>query len=506
MLMPMTMTRRLSFLSMLMLVLTLACPALADLQADFTAAIASAKLGKSRPGIKVVDLSTNRTLVAINARESMIPASNMKLVTTAAALGILGPDFSFRTELQLLANDPQKGATLLLKGDGDPALGDARLLAANNMDIEQLLALLVKSVTDAGVKQVAQIIIDDTIFDDQRVHPSWPRGQLDAWYCAPVSGLNFNGNCLDIWGQPTAVGQPPRIDIVPRAPFIEVTNSARSGIKGDFIVGRRPGTNNLVITGNILRKSTEPINITIDDPALFTGRVVAQRLGERGIKVDSVRRKSRDENLPAGRVLQAVRTTMPAVLHRCNKDSQNLFAEALLKRMGHVATGQPGSWDNGAAAANGYLRKMLGDTAQQIVIADGSGMSRNNRVSAEALVAIMGVMARDARLGPVFIRSLSVAGNDGTLDDRFDDGLAGRVYGKTGFINGVSTFSGYLSLPAPTNAQGQPGTPRLIAFALLFNDVNIDIRDVKRLQDRLIGILDERLAAPPPGATKPANR
>ncbi len=489
----MTMLRRYWLLPLLLL--CLACPAWADLQADFTAAIAAAKLGKSKPGIKVVDLSTNQTLVAINATDAMMPASNMKLVTTAAALGVLGPDFSFRTELQLLDNDPARGATLLLKGDGDPALGDAKLLTANGIDIEGLLATLVKAVADAGVKRVGTLIIDDTIFDDQRVHPTWPAGQLDAWYCAQVSGLNFNDNCLDVWAQPAGDGQPPLINIVPRAPFISITNKARSGVKEHLIVARQRGTNDLTISGGLRAKTTEPVNITIDDPAIFTARVLAQRLGERGIRVDQIRRKTRQENLPAGRVLQAVRTTMPAVLFRCNKDSQNLFAECLLKRMGHKATGQPGSWDNGAAAAGAWLKKTLGDTASQITIADGSGMSRDNRVSAEALVAILGVMMKDADRGHIFLRSLSVAGSDGTLDGRLDEDLKGRVMGKTGYINGVSTFSGYLMLPRESDEDGPKfgRQRRFIAFSFLFNNVNVSVLDVKKLQDKLVTILDERL-------------
>jgi D-alanyl-D-alanine carboxypeptidase/D-alanyl-D-alanine-endopeptidase (penicillin-binding protein 4) len=171
------------------------------------------------------------------------------------------------------------------------------------------------------------------------------------------------------------------------------------------------------------------------------------------------------------------------VLARCNKDSQNLFAEALIKRLGHEATGEPGSWSSGAAAERMFLSRALGPQAARFVIDDGSGLSRDNRVSAELLTGVLLAMHRNPTLAKTYRESLSVGGKDGSLRLRFRGrGFASTVEGKSGYIDGVIALSGYIR-------QGDDD----YAFSIMLNDYD-QVYKGKRLIDRIVGAVDGYLA------------
>jgi D-alanyl-D-alanine carboxypeptidase/D-alanyl-D-alanine-endopeptidase (penicillin-binding protein 4) len=459
----------------------------ADPQAQFQAAVAAAHLGHTRYGLYAMDLTTRRELVSINADDTFMPASNLKVVTTAAALATLGPDFMFHTDLRLLDNpDPAAGAVLVVHGDGDPAFGDSKLLAQSKLDVEKLLDLWVRAAQKAGVTKAARLVLDDRIFDYTMTHPSWPAAQFNSWYCAQVSGLDFCDNCFDIYASGSAAGAPAHIDIVPAAPFLAPANRTVTGGSGGFLVGRKTGTNELQISGGVAAhsKASEPVCITMHDPAMVLGQVLADRLTRAGVPVAAISRATDATPLSAGRVISRIQTPLPVVLGRCLKDSQNLFAESLFKRTGAAVAGAPGSWDNGAKAVTAFLYHQAGVQEGSVTIVDGSGLSRGNRVTPRCFVQVLAAMHRDPRLADIYRDSLSVAGQDGTLARRLHD-LHGQVYGKSGYIVGVSSLSGYLVLPAPAGA-----TPRTIAFSLLFNDVGGELGTVKSLEDHLVRLLD----------------
>lgn len=494
----------------------------ADLQSELQTIITRRGLGQTAVGVCVVDVATGRELVRINAEEPMAPASNLKLVTTAAALKTLGPDFVFRTELRLLAPlaaattepaaNPSGLPTLVIQGDGDPALGDPQLLREFGTDAEELLGHWVQAVRGAGVTGIGQLLVDDRIFDDVHVNPHWPADQLDRWYCAPVCGVNFFENALAVFVQPTRPGEAPRVQVVPQCWNINVVNRATTGKEDSFSVARRPGTMEILVRGQVKNPRAEAVRVTVEDPAIFLGQLLAQRLRQAGVAVGEVGRVPREQVLPEGRTLHAIQTTLPVVLRRCNKDSRNLYAEALLKRMGHAYTGSPGSWENGAAAVRGFLSQTLGTQAAVVQLCDGSGLAHDNRVSARVLVNLLVEMARDPVLGPIYLESLAVAGQDGTLEKR--NGLLkmrSRVLGKSGYINAVTTLSGYIVAPAAEGgdpaADRAPSADRLVAFSLLFNNVRPPIYHymVKELQEQLLQAVDRRLA-PPPAPTADAVR
>jgi D-alanyl-D-alanine carboxypeptidase/D-alanyl-D-alanine-endopeptidase (penicillin-binding protein 4) len=481
----------------------------ADLQTKINARLAKANLGRTSVAIMVMDLQSNRVLAQRGADLPMIPASNMKLYTTAVALSQLGPDFVFSTGMRLAPATNGAGWDLIVRGDGDPAFADPKILAktpssalngtpyqGKTLDVELLVQIWVDQVRKTGVKRINRLVIDDRVFDQNRLHPSWPKDQLHKWYCAQVSGLNFHTNCIEIYAQPTANGQRPQVWLKPQASFLTVTNRATSGANNSFWAARRLGTNELIVSGQVKHRLIKPIDVTLDDPAIFFGRVLAQRLARSGIAVGSLARAAGKEKLPAGKSLHVIRTPISEVIRRCNKESQNLYAESLIKRVGHKFTGQPGSWSNGAAALERFLHHKLGASiAEQVRLSDGSGMSRQNRITARATVELLRAMHRDPKLGQIYRQSLSVGGVDGTLSKYFKTGLNGTVHAKTGYISQVRTLSGYLVVPnrvVDRSGKSVNIRPKVVAFSILFNDIKAPVSGykVKQLRDDLVRLID----------------
>lgn len=463
----------------------------------------------TRYSVCVIDADTGEVLAEINADEPMIPASNMKLLTTASALDVLGTGFAFRTELGVIDATATGGKPgLMVTGDGDPALGDPVLLKEAGLTAEDLLDQWVLAVKQSGVTSFGRLIINDRVFDREMVHPGWPEGQLHKHYCAQVAGLNFHDNCLHVLPSPASrVGAGPKYSMYPESPFLTVFNSARTGSANQFWVDRKPGTNEMTLRGRVKSSFYTPVRVTLHDPPVYLAQLLTDRLGKAGIRVDSISRLDINQATPDARPIHRIETLLPAVLRRTNQDSVNLFAEALLKRMGHALTGSPGSWENGAAAMRHALSRRLGTHATGAVIADGSGLSRDNMVSSRVLAELLHAMHQDPERGQVFMSSLSYNGKvngdtslgDGTLDGRFKKLPTGHwVYGKSGYINSVSTLSGYLVItdPNPADIPGGAVEPkRTIAFSFLFNGFTSPLtnRSMKNIQDQMVELIDEQV-------------
>ncbi len=442
---------------------------LAELDVEIESVVRRSQVGVCRIGIALLDPEDGTILAEFdNSRgddAAFIPASNMKLFTSGAALLTLRPDFAFETTLLRMPGQSGLGDRLVVRGSGDPAFADPELLEEMDLSVEDLLAMWVDAIEGTGVTSFDELVIDDRIFDRQLVHPTWPREQLNRWYCAEVAGLNFHANVVRVLAAPTQRGAPPRVLHVPEDAPIDWYNRARSIKRGKhtFWASRRNGTNRITLQGDVLF-SGRPLEVTVHDPALVFAEILADRVRDRGIEIDAIRRAGDGDALRGGDPLHIVRTPLPTILRRCNVDSHNLYAEAQLKRLGHEITGEPGSWRQGTAALRMVVQPRVADASvppSALRFADGSGMSRDNRVTPRAVAAWLGVLARDETLAEPFIDSLAVPGA-GTLRNRFrDTGLRANLHAKSGYLTGVSALSGYLV---------DPESGRRVVFAVLIND------------------------------------
>jgi D-alanyl-D-alanine carboxypeptidase/D-alanyl-D-alanine-endopeptidase (penicillin-binding protein 4) len=249
---------------------------------------------------------------------------------------------------------------------------------------------------------------------------------------------------------------------------------------------RSPGKNEVALRGQLRSANSEPFSVTVNDPPMFTGTVLTETIARQGVKVtgEVMRDRSvheRHAKDPNGwTVIAALDTKIATVLDRANKDSMNLYAECLCKRLGREISGDSGSWANGTAAVGAFLAK-IGVPPTQFHLDDGCGLSRENNVTADAIVK---VLAYDFR-GPnreVFLHSLAVPGEEGTFKKRFRGPLHDRVFGKSGYVNNVSALSGYL----------KARDEKWYAFSILMNNLPGGTNNTaKDMQERVVAAIDE---------------
>jgi D-alanyl-D-alanine carboxypeptidase/D-alanyl-D-alanine-endopeptidase (penicillin-binding protein 4) len=396
-----------------------------------------------------------------NAREMMIPASNMKIITSAAALKYLGPDYQYKTKIGLCEE------SLVVIGSGDPLLGDEKTDARYGRSKGWLFKDIVGLLKRSNVSNIEDIIVDSSVFDDQRVHPSWSKNDLNKWYACEVSGLNFNGNCIAI--STRKIDGRVKVFLEPQTSFVKFENKVKPIWRGTSAVGtyRNQEPNKIVIYGKC-RSSVGPFDVAIERPAAFFGFLLYENLAEAGIKTKGHLIEKEFDRYGDFRLLKEYTTSLRDCLVRCNKNSLGLAAEALLKTI--AAESNPdrthGSWARGRELVRGFLLG-LGVDEGQFHIDDASGLSRKNGLSAYAITKVLLDVYRSDNW-QMYKDSLAVGGVDGTIGKYFKKPpYRGNIIGKTGYIRGVKSFSGVSSAE-----QGD------YVFSILSNNTNAKTRGV----------------------------
>jgi D-alanyl-D-alanine carboxypeptidase/D-alanyl-D-alanine-endopeptidase (penicillin-binding protein 4) len=255
----------------------------ADLQSDIQAVLKDKTLQRAEVGVAIFRLgdtaANDKSVFKHNSEIPLIPASNLKLVTTSAALENLGPDFKFRTLLLKHNND------LVLIGDGDPSLGDAALLKRSGWDVNTLFKNWAEQLKKSNITAFDRLLVDDSIFDEQFIHPHWPPNQAHLRYVAQVGGLNLNANCLDFYLRVTAPGETVKYILNPPTNYATITNTCVTGGDNAVWLTRNPGANNITLSGHTPYSTEVPISVTVHDPSLFTASVLQETLNANGVKV-----------------------------------------------------------------------------------------------------------------------------------------------------------------------------------------------------------------------------
>ena len=469
----------------------------ADLESDIRAILRDHSPKRAEIGVQIVQLADIPEAAKVLFRHQsdipLIPASNLKVVTTAAALAHLGPDFKFRTLLLKRNND------LILIGDGDPTLGDAEMLRKlpGGWDVTTVFKNWGEALAKHGLTKFDRLLVDDSVFDQEFFHPNWPLDQAHRRYEHQVAGLNLNANCVDFYLRYTSPGETVTYTTNPATKYITTQNTCTGGRENAIWLSRHTGTNNIVLKGTTPGSTGEnnPLSVTVDDPALFTATVMAETLATTGVTLESPQARDRTIRAalskvklgqdPAWTVLAVHETPVETVLARANKDSVNLYAEALCKRIGAATTGgQGGSWKSGNAAIAAWLTR-IGIDPGEFRLDDGCGLSKGNAVSANAMCRVL-AQAYAGKTRDLFVSTLSIAGKDGTLENRFGHrsmlDLRGRVFGKSGYVNGVSTLSGYVKAK----------DEQWYAFSILLNQC-YDIGAAKGIQEMIIRAIDRNV-------------
>lgn len=462
-----------SLVSCVLACLTVGAVARADLNSSISAILHDPHLAKVKAGVAIARLDSAQGHLIFSYKSDVphTPASNLKIITTSAALDKFGADFKFHTRLF------QRGSDLVILGDGDPTFGDSDLNGNTRISPTSVFQSWVQSLKQHGITSVGNVIVDDVVFDDVFYHPHWPADQYPRKYAAEVAGLSLNANCIDVMVRPSSGHASYVLD--PQTQYVNVKNSCATGHSTAVWLSRENGNNQLILRGTTAAPST--YSITIHDPPLYAGQVFADLLRANGITVAGQVRRER--NLSPGNLALVAdhQTPLPTVIDRANKDSVNLYAESLCKRLGYAATGQSGSWANGTAAVATFLTHRTGISPDEFHLDDGCGLSHQDRISPNAILHVL-MYDFYSPNRDVFLKSLAVAGEDGTLEHRFrHSDLDGRVLAKTGFVNNVSCLSGFLK-----SKSGQ-----WYAFSIMFNNIPMYSNNTyKPIQERIVEAID----------------
>jgi len=469
---------------------------------ELFAARAQLLLGSGQPskgewGLLVADGKTGEMLFEQNGDHYFVPASNMKLFTTALALATLGPDFRFRTTLEALAPpaDGKLDGPLFLVGRGDPNLSNRKLPWVQKEEFdgppERAIAELADQLVTKGVKEISgDIVGDDSYFPRERYPNGWEIDDMVWEYGAAISAIVVDDNTVQLTLTPGEKASD-RVDAIvnPATPEFVVDNqvvTSAAGVKPDLTLKREPGSNLIRVLGTLPAKSNpRKLILAIQEPALHAAAMLKRMLEERGVKVDgSVRELSSPPGPPAGqtRVVLGEHLSIPLgdSVRLINKISQNLHTEMLLR----TAARQKGMWTTPEelAAFPADFYAAAGIASGDVVQTDGSGLSRHDLVTPRAIVAMLLYAQKQPWFGDYY-SSLPVAGVDGTLEDRMKNTIAvGRLHAKTGSVEHVRTRSGYAELPSG----------RRLVFAFLSNNMGSKNHEATDALDALsIAMMEE---------------
>ena len=463
------------------------------------AALSAAGPDKGTWGVLVSDAATGEVLYARNADAYFMPASNAKLFTTALALATLGPDYRVRTTVA--SDGPMDangvlGGNLVLVGRGDANLSNQKFPYDRKEEREgqpeKVLDEFAAAVAARGVQEISgDVVADDSMFQHEKFPSGWLVDDILWSYGAAVSAIAVNDNAFNLQLRPGASeGEPARYEVGMAADFYTIENSIRTGARGSeekLAVARDPGSHLIHLSGTMpLDAQTRRLTIAIEDPAEFAALLLAHLLSVRGVKIDGQPR-ARHAAEPAvaasaAQMILAERTSVPLSdeIRLTNKNSENLHAELLLLLSAHEKAGAANYEDAMKFAA--VFFKSAGIADSDVVLSDGSGLSRKDLVTPRAVVQLLRYAATQP-WGELYRSTLPVAGEDGTLSDRMKDTpAAARIFAKTGTIGHGNALSGYA-----TTLRGE----RLL-FSILGNN-NLHAQDANKVIDAICVAMVEEL-------------
>src|SRR6266446_5962451 len=412
---------------------------------------------KGEWGLLVVDAESGETLYEQNADKFFVPASNMKLFSTALALAKLGPEFRFHTTLETrgaLSGEGVLSGDVVLVGRGDPNLSNRRFPYQLKEDFdgppEKVLAELADALVAKGVKTISgDVIGDDSYFPRERYPNGWEIDDMVWEYGAAISSIVVEDNTVALTLTPGELaGSPVRAVVSPATPDFAVQNDVATSaaeVKSDLTLRREPGASLVVVKGTLPAKGApRKLVLAIEEPAQHAAVNLKRLLEERGVKVGGAARARHEQaEVPGDPTVLAEHVSVPLgdSVKLVNKISQNLHTEMLLR----TAARQNGVWGTPdelmKVPADFYTA--AGIAPGDVIQTDASGLSRHDLVTPRAVVTLLGFAQKQTYYVPYY-ESLPVAGVDGTLEDRMKNTpAAGRIHAKTGSVEHVRTLSGF---------------------------------------------------------------
>ncbi|MBZ0199166.1 MAG: D-alanyl-D-alanine carboxypeptidase/D-alanyl-D-alanine-endopeptidase [Ignavibacteriaceae bacterium] len=451
---------------------------LAELRAQLEDIFNDPNFSNAEWGVFIQSLETGEYFYKKNEDKLLMPASNLKLFTTAAGLILLGSEYKFKTNIysrgsidgSILRGD------LIVQGRGDPTISGRFY----KDDMLKVFNIWIDSLLEIGIDEIdGNLIGDDTEFDDLGLGAGWSWDYESNWFAAQSSAISFNDNCIDIVLKANKKTKQPLISFMPETKYAVIINKVNV-VSGDSATNidayRERGTNVITVFGSINLKDSIKIFVTVNNPTQYAMVVLQEVLNERGIKVtgypidiDNMTKPLDYKKL--AKLFTHYSVPLKEIVKVINKNSQNFFAEQLLKTIGLEKEGF-GTIENGVTAADVVFEEM-GINPDRMMMVDGSGLSRLNLVTPRQIVTLLNHMYKSDVFIP-FYNTLPIAGIDGTIGTRMKGTRAeNNVRGKTGYLGSARSLSGYVFT----------GDGELLSFSVIANNFNVPYKLVDNIQD-----------------------
>ncbi len=423
-----------------------------------------------------------------NANKLVTPASNLKLYTTAAALDRLGHDYTYTTYIYSKGElkDSVWIGDLIIKGSGDPTISGVFY----SDDREYVFKSFLKQLKEAGINEIkGKLLADISYFDTEDYPIGWDWYDMSFYYSVPIGPLAFNNNTffLEVFAE-GEVGERPRIEWYPIVESIVIHNNqtiVEADKKYDEHYRKRMGFNEYNLASFLPKGYYEDEDLAIESSHLFFLEAFELFLKNNNFKLnvqDFSSALGKTGNRDEFTVL-ASHTSKPLseIIERINKESDNFYTEMVLKTLGAEKQNLPGSFDNGIWEVKKFLSEQTIDT-NSVVMYDGSGLSASDKLTTRDLSLLMHKMKEHPQF-EYYYNSFPIAAVDGSLEFRFKNTfLANNLRGKTGFINGVRSITGYMSTKSGNT----------ITYSIVTNNFNGYISNVDSThQEVLLYIYDK---------------
>lgn len=445
-------------------------------------------------GFSLKSLASGKTLLDVNGSKTMMVASNTKLVTTAAALEILGEDFTFKTLVEYTGKIDANGTLngdLIIHGAGDPTLGSDRFKGYPEMD--ELFKLWVEKIKLLKIKKITgNIIADQEIFEENSIPDGWMWMDIANYYGAGVTGLNINENLYRLYFNKNSVnGSVAEVlktdPIIPDLQFSNYVTVAPKGSGDNCYIYGAPYSNAHILQGTIPSGDISFIvKGAIPDPSFLSAHYLKGLLTNGGIAVDGYATTSRmlriqNKLLSTDRKIVYTQVSPPLkdIVKITNMLSVNLYAEALLKMVGYKVLGKGTTLEGTKAIVDFWKTK--GVKMPGFFMADGCGLSSLSTFTSDQITDILKITASSKNV-KAFKESLPVAGISGTLSNFCKGTVAEKnLCAKSGNMQRVTSYAGYVN-----NAGGE-----LLCFNITFNGFGADNSIVKKKVEKLMILLAE---------------
>ncbi|MDJ0597309.1 MAG: D-alanyl-D-alanine carboxypeptidase/D-alanyl-D-alanine-endopeptidase [Crocosphaera sp.] len=436
-----------------------------DLKGEIDDLLNKEELKRSHWGISIKNLNDQTTLYELNSQKYFIPASNVKLLTTAAALIKFGSNYQIKTPIYGSGSYPNL-TVLKVVGQGDPTLSSEQL------------ETLAKQLKTKGIERIDNLIVEDNSLTHQSINSTWEWEDIQFYYATAVNRLILNENAVILTLTPQELGEKLTIE------WSDPIAAKQWSIDNQTITGEQDSPYSvsinrnfekplLTITGNLaINSQPDPFGMAVVNPGQYFLDSLRFYLEKEEIKVinsEVIYEDSNTENLV--KIMEIESKTMQEIITKANQESNNLYAESLVNLLVDNENLENNSLDNLKE-----ILEQLGLDPNLYHLKDGSGLSRHNLVTPEALVNLLTLMIQTQE-GKIYRDSLAVGGINGTLKNRFKETIIeGKIQGKTGTLSGSSSLSGYI----------EPPDYSPLAFSIMVNQSDLPASELRKVIDQIV--------------------